>query len=129
MVLEYVAEALEVRPVREEAKQGEGKRKANSASVNYTAVLDDHTRLFKEMKEANEEFNAKLPDNFNSYIELVDKTKAIDDSNAPVKEVIEKRVCSAYSGLIHDMDMTMAKETPHLWKTVCGWPYGFSNFT
>ena len=52
------------------------------------------------MKEANEEFKAKLQDNFNSYIELMDKNKANMNGHTPAKEVFEKRVCSAYSGLV-----------------------------
>ena len=51
------------------------------------------------------------------------------EAHNPNQAPLYKKVCSTYIGLIHDIDLSLVKETPHLWKTKCGWPYGFSNFT
>ncbi|CAE7036982.1 unnamed protein product [Symbiodinium sp. CCMP2592] len=127
VVLGYAAEALEERP----ALSGEtsGKRKAKDNFVDQEATLEMHTRLFKELKDANEEFKADLQENFKKFTEVAKFDAAPKDSAGVKPALINRKVCSGYSGLVHDMDMGLAKETPHLWKTKCGWPYGFSNFT
>ncbi|CAE7928045.1 ANKRD50, partial [Symbiodinium necroappetens] len=76
VVLEYAAEALEERPALEGEKKGGKKRKACGVDADFSSVLMDHTSLFKEMKEANEEFKSKLQDNLANYLDIVEKSKA-----------------------------------------------------
>ena len=38
------------------------------------------------------------------------------------------RIRSHRSGIVHDVDRNYEDETPHLWRTCCGWPFGHSNF-
>ena len=130
VVMEYAAEALEERPALGCGGKGHGKRKAGLDALDHSAVLERHTQLFKEMKEASEEFKAKLQDNFRKYVEVMEtKGERSSEAHNPDQAPLYRKVCSTYSGLVHDIDLSLVKETPHLWKTKCGWPYGFSNFT
>ena len=71
VVLEYAAEALEERPALADKAKGVGKRRADENLTDNAATLERHTKLFKEMKEANEEFKTKLQENFNRYVDIM----------------------------------------------------------
>ena len=82
----------------------------------------------RNLKRGHEAFKERLKENFDQFMETSEMAPLLPARTRSCRPRLEKG-CSAYSRLIHDIDPFFEKETPHLWKTKCDWPFGVSNFS
>ena len=119
VILEYAKEALAEKPA------------LSNHSNPIKPVLDVQVLSDKLLNEAAEMRN-DLKLELEAVKSLLSKTSVSDRTEPPQLQIVESKglkVRSHRSGIIHDIDTLFENETPHLWRTKCGWPFGFANYT
>ncbi|CAE7256557.1 unnamed protein product [Symbiodinium sp. CCMP2592] len=116
VILEYAKEALASMPA---LGSSEGK-----PQIDVDKLVE---KLILESNKLKDDIQFQLA----AVKELVAKQTVQGGNHAPAQSCVfpSLKIRSHRSGIVHAVDPVFEGETPHLWKTGCGWPFGFSNYS